>query len=133
MAGSGYSADLGAVEGPKLVNDVQDLFRRLGYELEINNGPPAILIQTHWRSGLPTDAEREAGVTEARTRLRVTGRQRVVTEASEVFAAAIRIEHQVRLGNGTPWQEIEATDDFLRWARTTARDLELQLQSGRGR
>jgi hypothetical protein len=65
--------------------------------------------------------------------MRVTGRQRAVTEATEVFVTTLRIEHQVRLGAEAPWQEIEADSEFLGWARTLARDLELQLQSGRGR
>jgi hypothetical protein len=113
--------------------DVQGYFRRRGFDIELANGPPAILLQSFWRSALPTDDERGAGVTEARTRLRVTGRQRQITEATEVYVTTLRIEHQVRLGNGEPWQEMPATSDFLEWARTLARELELELQSGRGR
>lgn len=129
---SGYSQTLRAVEPAKLMTDTRDYLRRLGYDLEVENGPPAILLQTQWRSRLPTDQEREAGVTEARTRFRVTGRQRQITDATEVYVPTLRIEHHVRLGNGAPWQELPATSDFLEWARTTARELELDLQSGRG-
>ena len=122
-----------AVEPEKLMSDSRDYLRRIGYDLEVENGPPAILLQTFWRSRLPTDEERGAGVTEARTRLRITGRERQLTEASAVYVPTVRFEHHVRLGAGQPWQEIPATSDFLEWARTTARELELDLQSGRGR
>lgn len=129
---SGYSATLGAVEPDKLLIDTRDYLRRIGYDIEIENGPPSILVRSFWRSALPTDGERAAGATEARTRFLVTGRSRQVSEASDVYVTTLRIEHQVRMGPDAPWQEMPAASDFLEWARTTARELELELQSGRG-
>lgn len=129
---SGYTASVGAVEPDKLLLDSRDYLRRAGYEIEVENGPPSILIRSLWRSGLPTDEERAAGATEVRTRFRITGRARQMSEASEVYVTTVRIDHQVRMGPGAPWEEMPATSDFLEWARTTARELELQLQSGRG-
>lgn len=129
---SGYTANLGAVEGDKLVLDVQDFLRRQGFDLDLNNGPPAILLQSHWRPGLPGEGERAAGATEVRTRIRVSGRERQITEASAVYVATLRIERQVRMGAEAAWQEMPAASDFLDWARTVSRELELDLQSGRG-
>ena len=129
---SGYSASLGAFEPEKLTAEAQDYIRRLGYDVEVNNGPPAILIQTFWRSQLPTAGEREAGVTEGRTRIRVLGRQRLgMTEASEFYVTTFAVEHQVRMGPGGAWQERPAASEFLEWARTSGRELKLQLESGR--
>ena len=129
---SGYSVNLGAFEPDKLISDSQDYVRRLGFDLETNNGPPAILIQTFWRSQLPTDSEREAGVTEARTRIRILGRQRLgMTEASEFYVTTVSVAHQVRMGPGGAWQERPAASEFLEWARTSGRELKLQLESGR--
>lgn len=129
---SGYQASLGAVEPDKLLVDTRDYLRRIGYDIEVENGPPAILVRSFWRSALPTDEERAAGATEARTRFRVTGRSRQMSEASEVYVTTLRIDHQVRMGPDAAWEEMPASSDFLEWARTTARELELQLQSGRG-
>ena len=129
---SGYSANLGAFEPEKLISDSQDYIRRLGYDIETNNGPPAILIQTFWRSQLPTDSERAAGVTEGRSRIRILGRQRLgMTDASEFYVTTFAVEHQVRMGPGGAWQEQPAASEFLEWARTSGRELKLQLESGR--
>lgn len=129
---SGFSQNLGAFEPDQLLSESQDYIRRLSYEVEVNNGPPAILLQTFWRSLLPTDSEREAGVTEVRNRIRILGRQRLgMTEASEFYVTTFQVERQIRMGNGAAWQERPAAPEFLDWARTSARELQLQLESGR--
>lgn len=129
---SGYSANLGAFEPDKVAADARDYLRRLGYDVEVDNGPPAILIQTFWRSQLPTESEAAAGVSEGRTRIRILGRQRLgMTEATELFVVTFAVEHQVRMGPGGAWQEMPAASEFLEWARTSGRELRLQLESGR--
>ncbi len=132
---SGYSQNLGSFEPDQIISESLDYIQRLSYDVEVNNGVPAILIQTFWRNLRPTDLEREAGVTEVRNRIRVLGRQRMgtatSTNATEFYVATFQIERQVRMGNGEAWQERPAAPDFLEWARTSARELQLQLESGR--
>lgn len=133
-AASGYTTTLGTFEPEVVSEQTRDYLRRVAWEIELENGPPAILIQTFWKTQLPTDAEAAEGVVEARTRFRVLGRQRQgMTEVSQVYVTQLVLEHQVRTETNGLWVERPAASDFVDWARTTAREMQLQMESARGR
>lgn len=130
---SGVRVELGSYSARDIETEFTDLMRREGFDLEIQNGPPAMLYQTSWKPFLPTDEERAAGVVDARTRVRLRARPRASTETNPLYTATFEVEHQVRVESmQAEWTERPAAPDFRNVYRELARQLRVELESLRG-
>ncbi len=130
---SGLRVELGSYSAGDIAAEFGDLMRREGFDMEIQNGPPSILYQTAWKAFLPTEEEAEAGVVDARTRIRLRGRSRASTDSNPLYTATFEVEHQVRVGSmQAEWTERPAATDFRNTYRELARQLRVELESLRG-
>jgi hypothetical protein len=88
---------------------------RFHYEVAEHDSIPFLRWETHWRPRRPFADEQELGITNAETRLVITGRSRSESESS-TYATRVIVENRVRVAGDVDWNPNVNTPLFIAYA-----------------
>jgi len=124
-----FRAELGIATEADAVTISDRVFSQFQYTLARTDDPPNLRMETEWRVREPFQDERAQGITEAESRLVVSGRQRLETELGSQFAMTLMVENRVRTGVSGEWVDTHNTPQFRAYARSIAERLETQFRT----
>ena len=126
---STVNIEVGQATWGDLQTRVNRIYNRFQFRTSQEVGPPAIVVETEWKARTPFEDELDAGVTAARSRLLVRGRQRPgATGSITLYVVNFYVETQVRTESSADWVEVPASEQLKSWATEMADELRLELE-----
>lgn len=123
--------EVGVASASDFQRGVPAVLRRNGYEIIRADGPPALLVETEWRTRPPFADEAERGVSSARYRVLVRGRARGdIGTAETLYTVHITVESWARVLGEEQWTRVPASPQLVESAQALTRELALELDAG---
>lgn len=123
--------DVGVASASDFQRGVPLVLRRNGYEIIRADGPPALYVETEWRTRHPYADEAERGVSRARFRVLVRGRARGdVGTAQPLYAVQLTLENWVSIIGQEEWTRVPASPQLVESAQALTRELAMEIDVG---
>lgn len=124
-----FRREVGTASGPDALERSAMVLKQFHYEVNREEHTPNLMLETHW---LPREVfadELQLGVSDAESRVIITGRQRVDTLLGSLYALSFSMENRVRQAGSDRWIETANTPMFQAYAESVAKRLEEELRT----
>lgn len=118
---------LGTAPRAELAEKTRLVLQRNQYVIQRETLETNLMWETQWRARQPYDDEAAVGAVVAETRVIVRARPR--SREANVYTANMVVENRVQLADGS-WVSPPPSDEFSRYARELASELERELVQG---
>jgi hypothetical protein len=123
--------EIGVATASDFQRGVPAVLRRNGYEIIRADGPPALYVETDWRTRPPFTDEAERGVSHARSRVLVRGRARGEMGTADVlYTVHMTLESWARVIGQEDWTRVPASPQLIETAQALSRELVMELDVG---
>jgi hypothetical protein len=127
-----FERNVGTGSASDVVDRSLKVLRLHQFQIEQQEAPPNIYIQTRWRDRAPDDAEQMRGVTATQARVIVRANQRSSTHPTggAVYSVNVSVEGREQLQGSTSWQDATSSEQFAKWAERIVNDFKTELEIG---
>jgi hypothetical protein len=129
--GSHFARGIGVASGPDLQEKVARFMALYAFEIEREEGPPSVYIESRWRERNVFPDERVLGISAAEIRATVRARPRSgASGMGEVYNVDLVIEQRVRVPGEVHWNSDAITPQAEELAASMAEELRRDLNVG---
>jgi hypothetical protein len=126
-----FGRGLGLATAPETIEKTHRVLGLHQFDIEQDEGPPSIYIETRWKDRTPFADEQALGIDAAQIRAMVRARPRSTTSTlGEVYTVDMTIEQRVRLMGSMEWVHHTITAEARAHAAEIAEMLRRELDVG---
>jgi hypothetical protein len=125
-----FARGVGVASGPEAMEKANRVLSLHQFEVEREDGPPTIYIESRWRDRNPFNDEQGLGIEAAQVRAIVRARPRSGTGMGELYTVDLTVEQRIRPMGATEWTHGTITTEARQYAARIAEDLKRLLDVG---
>jgi hypothetical protein len=126
-----FARGIGVATAAEAVTKSHQVLALHQFEIEREEQPPVLYIETRWRNRTPFQDEFALGIEAAQVRALVRGRSRSPTSGmGELYTMDMTIEQRVRVQGTQDWAHVTVTDSARAFAARIVEDLRRELDVG---